>query len=117
MDGLDSLLGNLQSLRFGAPEAMRAQTRAQAEDLLERARGLAPKLTGQLADSGRLVESPEGWDVVFDAPYAAKVHEELQIRHANGQAKYLEVPLVENLDRYAEENQQALNRALEQSGG
>lgn len=30
--------------------------------------------------------------VVFDAPYALKVHEDLEAFHSNGQAKYLEQP-------------------------
>lgn len=38
-------------------------------------------------------EEDEGGAVVgFSAPYATKVHEDLNVYHANGQAKFLEQP-------------------------
>lgn len=44
-------------------------------------------------------ETPITFAVVYTAPYAIFVHEDLQIKHANGQAKYLEQPLRENTSK------------------
>lgn len=38
--------------------------------------------------------------VSYDTPYAARQHEELDWRHDEGQAKYLEGPLTENEAKY-----------------
>lgn len=40
--------------------------------------------------------SPVTFGVIYTAPYANKVHEDLEIVHPNGQAKFLEQPLREN---------------------
>lgn len=57
---------------------------------------LAPKDQGPLRESATVKgvpgEEPAAY-VVFDTPYAAKQHEELDYRHTDGQAKYLEEPL------------------------
>ncbi len=37
--------------------------------------------------------------VIYTAPYAEKVHDDLEMPHKNGQAKFLEQPLRENSDR------------------
>ncbi len=37
--------------------------------------------------------------VTYTAPYAAKIHEDLEMPHSNGQAKFLEKPLRENAKR------------------
>lgn len=55
--------------------------------------------------------------VGYAAPYAARIHEDLQMRHTNGQAKYLEAPA-----RYLESEMAsliamalAMGRTLEQA--
>lgn len=37
--------------------------------------------------------------VTYTAPYATRVHEDLEMPHTNGQAKYLEQPLRENTSK------------------
>lgn len=67
--------------------------------LLEKAKGEVPKVTGRLHDSAEVrFESPDVIVVEFDAPYAAKVHEDVRAKHPHGgKSKYLEDPLKETL--------------------
>lgn len=41
-------------------------------------------------------ETPIAFGITFTAPYAMRIHEDLEMEHANGQAKFLEQPLREN---------------------
>lgn len=62
---------------------------------------LVPVLTGALKSSGRIVEDPEGNYIAYGddlggVDYATYVHEDLTAFHPNGQAKYLEIPMLHN---------------------
>ncbi|MHA3724322.1 hypothetical protein ACXR2T_10625 [Leucobacter sp. HY1910] len=64
---------------------------------------LAPVDRGPLRASAQVTPATEGGltaYVSYDTPYAARQHEELDWRHDDGQAKYLEAPLVANADTY-----------------
>ncbi len=59
--------------------------------LLERARFNAPKLDRDLVRSGAVRIDDLTGQVSFNAPHAAKQHEDLELDHPNGgEAKYLE---------------------------
>lgn len=64
---------------------------------------LAPLDRGPLRASAQVTEAtPDNLTayVSYDTPYAARQHEELDWRHDDGQAKYLEQPLIENAEKY-----------------
>ena len=74
-------------------------------DLTDKAKNLAPLDTGALRASGKGEVKQTGQkvrgEVTFDKPYALKQHEEMSYNHPRGgQAKYLELPLRQNQDRY-----------------
>ncbi|UOQ58098.1 minor capsid protein [Leucobacter allii] len=62
---------------------------------------LAPKDQGDLRGSAQVTPATPGnleAHVSYDTPYAARQHEELDWRHDDGQAKYLEQPLEDHRD-------------------
>lgn len=74
---------------------------------------LAPKDRGPLRASAQVTLATDDnltAYVSYDTPYAARQHEELDWRHDDGQAKYLEGPLTENEAKY----QQAIASRLGQ---
>jgi hypothetical protein len=61
----------------------------------------APKQTGALRNTAQVTPATTGdpvSSVSYDTPYAVKQHEELDYRHDDGEAKYLEKPLREHSD-------------------
>lgn len=60
--------------------------------------------------------------VTYKAPYATKIHEDLEMPHTNGQAKYLEQPLRENTSKMSAmvkdlmKKGKTLNQALREIG-
>lgn len=69
--------------------------RAAAEDLLDLSNRKVPVDTGALRDSGRVVDGDDQSAVTYDAPYAAIVHERMDLSHSTGQPKYLEAAMNE----------------------
>ena len=64
---------------------------------------LAPLDRGPLRASAQVTPATDSnltAYVSYDTPYAARQHEELDWRHDDGQAKYLEGPLTENEAKY-----------------
>jgi hypothetical protein len=91
-------------------EAIRAVRQAAAEGLtlgaeliLGEAVAIVPLDESPLQDSGKVTPAtPSDLRAVvsFDTPYAVIQHEDLTLHHPNGrQAKYLERPFRENIDR------------------
>lgn len=80
--------------------------------LLEAANQRAPVDTGELRGSGRVETDGLQGTVVYEAPHAVAVHENLEVRHNDGQAKFLEAALVEDqrelLKRVAASTKKAL---------
>ncbi|WP_449277997.1 hypothetical protein [Leucobacter sp. GX24907] len=77
---------------------------------------LAPIDRGPLRGSAQVTPATAGNHtayVSYDTPYAARQHEEIGWRHDEGQAKYLEEPLVQNEAKY----QQAIANRLGQGIG
>ncbi len=78
-----------------AADAVREQAAARqlaiAQRVLEAAKERAPVESGRLRESGHVESDPAAMTarVVFDAPYAAIVHERLDVAHPNGQAHFL----------------------------
>lgn len=119
LEGVNDVLGNLNEEIQGIENRsmkglMKAGLRIQRES-----QKLAPVLTGNLKasaytrragefvrldtpSSSKAAPKPSGTvppkrvEIGFTAAYAAAVHENLESRHENGQAKYLETALREN---------------------
>jgi hypothetical protein len=53
-----------------------------------------PIETGNLRSEAEVKVHPDGAEVYYPGPYARYQHYELQLRHEDGQALYLEQPLV-----------------------
>ena len=93
---------------FDAAALIRQVTEAAAEGLTlaaERVRGVAlprtPLEYGDLRSSLNVVPArPDQLEaaVVSDLPYAVRQHEDLSLRHDDGQAKYLESATVDSID-------------------
>lgn len=64
------------------------------EVIAERSDELCPKDTGALVNSRKI----ENNAIIYDTPYASIVHEDLQTRHPNGEAKFLEKATNEKKD-------------------
>jgi len=62
-----------------------------AGNIAEESKKNVPEDTGKLKESCRVEEIGHmESEVIYDAAYAAKVHEDLNVRHRKGQAKFLE---------------------------
>lgn len=89
-----------------------------AFDLLSRAVELAPIDTSDLRGSGkvdfdRTVANRFTALVSFNTPYARIQHETLWFKHPNGgQAKYLQQPYEENIDKYIQHMKDSVRREL-----
>jgi hypothetical protein len=83
-----------------------------AEKLLAESRQRVPVATGELKDSGKVVMQDGAASVVYDAPHALSVHERLDVRHPDGQAKYLEEPMNQFGDKLLQTLARVLDKAL-----
>lgn len=89
--GAAELLAKLERLRVDAPKAASAGGMAWAQRVMARSQALVPIDTGELKASGYVRLGPGGKvEIGYSAPYALAVHERLNVRHRQGQAKYLE---------------------------
>lgn len=96
-------------INANAPEALNHAAELLRGDSVP----LAPMDRGPLRASAQVTPAAESSltaHVSYDTVYAARQHEELDWRHDDGQAKYLEGPLVENESKY----QQAIAARLGQ---
>src|SRR5260370_1010768 len=93
----------LQQFGVRAIDALAVGLREIGEGVMLQAKELCPVLTGNLRASGVVqepVRTPDAIELTLSfgdtaVDYAIYVHENLEARHPNGQAKFLEQPLVE----------------------
>lgn len=85
-----------------------------AEHILTEAIDETPVDTGTLRRSGTVTDAPsEGAVYVsFNTPYCIAVHENLNMRHVDGKAKYLEDPYNRNKDAVIELANNRVRQAL-----
>ena len=91
-------------------------------DLKGKAQRLAPYRHGGLRGSAFYETSIDAaghiqGTVGFTMPYAARQHEEMDYRHTDGQAKYLEQPLKENSAQYVDSIAEACRKVVERTEG
>lgn len=99
-------------LNANAPDALNHG----AELLRGYSQPLAPIDTGILRATGQVTPATAGnleAHVSYDTPYAARQHEELDWRHDDGQAKYLEQPLEEHRSDLTQAIASRLGKGLE----
>lgn len=86
-------------LQATAPEALNHAAELLRGDSIP----LAPLDTSMLRQSAQVTPATTANHTAFvsyDTPYAARQHEEMDWRHDEGQAKYLEGPLIRNEAKY-----------------
>lgn len=89
-------------------------------DLQQKAVDITPIDTGALRSSAfteadRQNRKKPSVTVGFEEEYAIYVHENLEAHHDVGQAKFLEQPLKENADRYAEHVKNKVQELIDRS--
>lgn len=91
-----------QQVQAAVQDAAREGVRRIAEEVLRLARENAPKGDASLdphpdialEDTGKLVEDDDGIVIIFTAPYAAKQHEDVNLKHPRGGGpKFLQTAL------------------------
>lgn len=118
VEGLDALQSKLRNIPEDALHAVRKAIQKVAADLKGKAQRITPVDTGDLAGSAyyetSITSTGIDAEVGFPLEYATRQHEELTFVHRfPGQAKYLETPLNENIDRYIEMVGDAAMKAME----
>lgn len=109
IEGLDQLQRKLDALAQGLGAEVGHALRAEAEIEMTEAKRRTPVLTGVLKGSGHVTGPTwRGREVTVElkfggpaAPYAVAVHENLEAFHKNGEAKFLERPLMESAPHLA----------------
>lgn len=82
-------------------------------DLLGKSKLLAPIDKGDLRGSGSMESGNLEVYVGFNTPYAVRQHEHTEYNHPQGgQAKYLEEPYNDNVDKYINHVADALRNAF-----
>lgn len=94
LDGLSAEIERLSKIEKKITVDAKVETRSIAYEVLAEARGLCPKKTGNLANSGYVEYGSNGWKVGFGASYAIYVHENMAMKHTNGQAKFLDTAVM-----------------------
>lgn len=88
-------LGALQVTGATAQEALKAGMGIVHDRAVE----LVPKLSGHLASTAKVTVLADNLaEIKFSGPYAHFQHEYLDLKHPNGQAKYLETAIIEKSD-------------------
>ena len=102
------LKGTNRALKQVDSAAVRAVD-ATADSIIKEAKRIVPVDTGKLKRSLKqeTKRKASGAESVLgsDEDYALLVHEDLNLRHPNGQAKFLERPLIRSGDQLARELQ------------
>ena len=114
IDGLDEFNAYLKNATPQTKNAIIHELKIIAADLQGKAQRLAPVDSGDLRGSG--FSEVDGLDatVGFTEPYALRQHEEMDYAHPRGgQAKYLETPYKENLNKYKDALGDAVKGAVD----
>ncbi len=108
--GFSQIQSKLTHLREEAPVAVLADYEILAGEVLQEAIGLAPRDKSELAESGKVVRTEDGFEVVFDAKHAAYQHERLDLNHPNGGGpKFLEQAYLNALPQAQSQPQRRLD--------
>lgn len=112
MDGEDAMRRRLERMTQEAPRELRRAAVAVADRLVPIVQQRTPFRTGKLHDSvrRRVRVSAKKEDISVsivaggpDIPYARIQHENLEFKHARGQAKFIESVLLESVPTLAQD--------------
>lgn len=67
-----------------------------SNDILQDARDLCPVDSGNLKDNSEVIKNINKREVVFNELYAFYIHENLELKHKHGEAKFLEKAVLKN---------------------
>lgn len=86
IEGLEACLAGLRAWALDTQGAGRAAIQAEAEDILKASKEEVPVATGALKKSGHVEPQSDGAllpfaEIIYDAPHAFIVHEDLNLRH------------------------------------
>lgn len=114
IEGIDKAVKEFEKraskIKSSTPKAMRDI----GQDLLGKSVERAPVDQGDLRGSGFSEVDGTVTTIGFTEPYALRQHEELQYTHPQGgEAKYLERPLNENINRYVKFLEDSTKKAVE----
>jgi hypothetical protein len=124
VEGLAEAILGAERMPPLAREVARVETVSTAGTVAARARQLVPVDEGNLQATIRVVKSPTGKAIASVAagnnrrgadgvPYAVKIHEDLSLRHQNGQAKFIEVPSLAEAQGYGDRLDKAVGDLAE----
>lgn len=114
IEGLDELQRKLKDIPKGTEKEVGKELDDIRLDLEGEAKRRAPVKTGDLKGSG--FSERDGLDVTvgFTEPYALRQHEELEYEHPKGgEAKYLENPFKERVNKYIRAVGEAVRKAVD----
>jgi hypothetical protein len=114
LEGLDKLEKKFDQALMELGSISKKSVKECALDLKGKAQELAPLgETGDLRGSASVKPDGESYIVGFEESYAVRQHEHTEYKHPNGgQAKYLEQPFRENIDKYINYIADPLKKAL-----
>lgn len=99
IEGLSDIIKSIRFTQERHAEGIEAGLIAAGGALLEWSQELVPVDTGLLHDSGQVSVTGKGYETLVEvaygssgAYYAIYVHEDMNVYHPNGQAKFLEQP-------------------------
>ena len=106
VSGADQMAATLRRQSQAVRRRTQAALVAEAQSVLAESQRRVPVETGELRASGMVVP-PRGDDlnveIVFTAPHAVFVHEDLDAVHPDGRAKFLESTLLESASSLADQ--------------
>ena len=112
-----SVLANWKSFQREVEAASAPALEDAAQVIFDRSQELVPVATGRLKASGKIESKKTSNGAVATISYgeggpdyAVNVHEDLQVFHDDGQAKFLEHAVFENMKMMPEEYGRALKR-------
>lgn len=116
LDGLGRVEAKIWNKRAVVGSDVRQAVYMQTQKTLTKAKMRTPIDTGALVNSGEVVVESAEPIVIFirfggpAAPYAVKVHEDLEANHKVGQAKYLESSVNEDRQKFLDAMRKAVTR-------
>ena len=122
VEGLTPTLRRYRDLAKAAPAVTGRALFGEGEEIMRRSKQIVPVDTGALRASGHVVPpKPQRFPVIVElayggpsAPYALAVHEKMEVKHTNGQAKYLEVPFKARQTGMSQRIAKAMRTSFEQ---
>lgn len=93
--GLQKALARSERVKKNLKNEAPATILSEVKEIFEQSQEDVPRQSGELADSGRIVQTSTGARIEYTADYAGRIHEDLTLHHPNGMAKFVERPTLE----------------------